>query len=420
MTDTVPESVDAFRRRAGAWIQANMPRASDGIAPGSSASVAQAQELQQRAFDAGFAAITWPLEYGGQELTAAHMHAFVEELRGFVNPYPTLSVSLGVVGPTILELGTLEQKARWLPPLLRGDTLWVQLLSEPSGGSDMAGVLTRATRDGETWVLDGSKVWTTFGHYADFGLCLTRTNWQVQKHRGLAMIVVPMDAPGVTILPLKQASGASEFCQEYFENVTVPFDHLLGADGEGWSVASALLVHERTALGGGSVYFAGGHRTTEGDDVSNELVDAAAAAGVWDDAVVRDHVAECHAETVVSGQLAERVATGLRTGHFAGPAGSMLKLFTADLHLRRTALHVELGGAGLAGWANSDDETRTHAMSWLTRQGTSIMGGTNEIQRNIISERVLGMPREHAPDKDIPFDQVRTNQMGRSGDRKQG
>ncbi len=420
MNGTVPERVDDFGRRARRWIEANLPRSDEAIPAGSHASVAQAQQLQQRIFDAGFAGITWPRAYGGQELTPAHMHAFVDELRGFVNPYSALSVSLGVVGPTILELGTPEQKERWLPPLLRGDTLWVQLLSEPSGGSDMAGVLTRATRDGETWVIEGSKVWTTFGHYADYGLCLARTDWHIQKHRGLAMIVVPMDAPGVTVLPLKQASGASEFCQEFFEHVTVPLDHILGADGEGWSVASQLLVHERNALGGGSVYFAGGHRGADSDDDTNDLVDAAAAAGVWDDPVVRQEVAQCHADTVVSVQLAARVAAGMRSGHFAGPAGSMLKLFTADLHLRRTALHVELDGAGMAGWSPTDDDARSRAMTWLTRQGTSIMGGTNEIQRNIISERVLGMPREHAPDKDIPFDQVRTNQAGRPTDRKNG
>jgi alkylation response protein AidB-like acyl-CoA dehydrogenase len=406
------ESVEAFGRRARDWIESNLPRVGEAEAATSRERVRQAQSLQQQIFDAGFGAITWPAEYGGHELSPAHMHAFVDALHGFVNPYRTLSVSLGVVAPTILEFGTAEQKVTWLPPLLRGDTLWVQLLSEPSGGSDMAGVLTRATRDGDTWVLDGSKVWTTFGHHADYGLCLARSDWDVPKHRGLSMFVVPLDAPGVTVLPLTQASGATEFCQEFLEDVSVPADHLLGPENDGWTVASQLLVQERTALGGGSVHFAGGHADDGDDDGDNELVARAIAAGLWDDASIRQRVAAHHADAVVSAQLATRVATGMRTGAFAGPAGSMLKLSTANLHLDRAELLVELSGPDIAAWRPDDRDAEGTAMGWLTRQGTSIMGGTNEIQRNIISERVLGMPREAAPDKDVPFTQVRTNRRG--------
>jgi alkylation response protein AidB-like acyl-CoA dehydrogenase len=367
-----------------------------------------AQEIQRSIFDAGFAAITWPSRYGGQELTPAHMHAFVGELRGFENPYRMLSVSLGVIGPTLLDFGTDQQKDTFLPPLLRGDTLWVQLLSEPSGGSDMAGVLTRATRDGETWVLNGSKVWTTFGHHADYGLCLARSNWDVQKHRGLSVFIVPMKLPGVTVHPLTQASGASEFCQEFLDDVSIPIDHLLGGDNDGWTVASALLVQERNALGGGSPWFAGGHGESD-DGEANELVELARRSGLWDDAHIRQRVADCHSAGTVGAQLATRVAAGMRSGALPGPAGSMLKLFAANLHLQRSELNVELYGADAAAWLGGDGAARTSSMTWLTRQGTSIMGGTNEIQRNIISERVLGMPREPAPDKDIPFNQVRTN-----------
>lgn len=405
------EDLETFRARARRWIRSSLPRASEVPALHGGARVKRAQQVQTLIFDAGFAGITWPKRFGGQELTPAHMHAFIDELSGFENPYRMLSVSLGVVGPTILELGTDEQKDNYLPALLRGETLWVQLLSEPSGGSDMAGVLTKATRDGDTWVMNGSKVWTTFGHFADFGLCLTRTNWEVQKHRGLSMFIVPLDAPGVTVMPLAQASGESEFCEEFFEDVNLPLDHLLGAEGDGWNVASQLLVQERNALGGGSTYFAGAHVDDSGDGGDNDLVDLARTAGLWDDPHIRQLVADCHAETVVSDQLAARVATGMRTGAFPGPTGSLLKLFTANLHLQRTALGVELAGSNAAGWLPDDPATEEIAMSWLVRQGTSIMGGTNEIQRNIISERVLGMPREAAPDKDIPFNQVRTNKI---------
>jgi alkylation response protein AidB-like acyl-CoA dehydrogenase len=378
-------------------------------ASGSGERVRRALEIQQAVYDAGFGGITWPKRYGGQDLTPAHMHAFVDELRGFENPYRTLSVSLGVIGPTLLEFGSEQQKDRFLPPLLRGDSLWVQLLSEPSGGSDMAGVLTRARRDGETWVLTGSKVWTTFGHHADYGLCLARTNWEVQKHRGLSVFVVPMRLPGVTVQPLTQASGASEFCQEFLDDVSVPIDHLLGSENDGWTVASALLVQERNALGGGSPWFAGGHGGDSEEGEPNELVELARRSGVWDDSHIRQRVADCHAAETVGAQLATRIGACIRTGALPGPAGSMLKLFAANLNLQRSELAVELYGADAAAWRGEDGAARASSMIWLTRQGTSIMGGTNEIQRNIISERVLGMPREPAPDKDIPFNQVRTN-----------
>jgi len=406
------ESVEAFRRRARAWIGANVARAGEVPAELSGLErVRRAQALQARIYDAGFAGITWPKAYGGQELTVPHMHAFVEELQGFENPYGTLSVSIGVIGPTLLEHGTEEQKAAHLPALLRGDTLWVQYLSEPTGGSDMAGVLTRAERDGDTWVLNGSKVWTTFGHYATHALCLARTDWEVPKHRGLSMFIVPVDAPGVTVVPLVQASGASEFCQEYLEDVALPADHLLGTVNDGWNLASQLLVHERNALGGGSAYYAIGGRGHGEAKVgpSDDLVAAAVRAGRAGDPVLRQLVAEVHARTVVGHQLGARVAEGLARRAYTGPAGSMLKLYSADLHLRRCEVAMEVRGSDAVAWTDDDPSAHDAAMAWLVRQGTSIMGGTNEIQRNIISERVLGMPREPAPDKDVPFSQVRTN-----------
>lgn len=409
MSTASAEGVEEFGRRARAWISANMPRASD-VPPSepSGQRLARAQDLQAGIYDAGLAAITWPRQYGGLELTPAHMRAFADELRGYFNPYRLLSVSLGVIGPTLLEHGTAHQKDTYLPPLLRGDTLWVQYLSEPTGGSDMAGVLTRADRDGDAWTLNGSKVWTTFGDAADYGLCLVRSRWDVPKHAGLSMFIVPVEAPGVTVLPLAQASGASEFCQESLVDVRLDDGHLLGAEGDGWRVASELLVHERNALGGGSVYFDAGSESSD-HAAGGGLVELADRHGLSADPVSRQRVAEVHALSVVGEQLAGRVATGMRTGAFAGPAGSLLKLFSAELHLRRSRASIELAGAVATAWEPDDDQSQAHAMTWLTRQGTSIMGGTNEIQRNIISERVLGLPRESEPGKGQPFNQIRTN-----------
>jgi len=405
------ESVDEFQRRARTWIEENVPRAGDDGGVMSETRVRRAQALQQAIYDAGFGAITWPKQYGGQELSVGHMHAFAEELRGFQNPYHTLSVSLGVIGPTILERGTEQQKAAHLPPLLRGDTLWVQFLSEPSGGSDMAGILTTATPDGDVWVLNGAKVWTTFGHYATNALCLARTDWDVPKHRGLSMFIIDIPAPGLTVLPLKQVSGAAEFCQEFLDNVTLPADHLLGEPNEGWSIAQELLQHERRALGGGSDYFtAGGTASgTAGESVGAQAAELARRSGRAGDLTARQQVAEMHVLDTIGAQLAERVATGMRAGRMPGTAGSLLKLFTATTHLRRSEVTLELAGPSTVAWSPGDDQARAYAMGWLGRQGTAIMGGSNEIQRNIISERVLGLPREAAPDRDVPFREVRHN-----------
>jgi len=400
------EDVAAFGARARAWIEANVTREHDLPEADTAERVRSALRLQQKIYDAGFAGITWPKEYGGQELSVAHMHAFVAALDGYENPYMLLSVSLGVCGPTILEFGTPEQKTRYLPELLRGDVLWVQFLSEPSGGSDMAGVRTRADRDGDTWVVNGSKVWTTFGDLAHYSLCLARTNWDVAKHAGLSMFVLPLAAPGVTVEPITLASGKSDFCQEYLDDVTLPLDHLVGTLGDGWTVASRLLVHERTGLGGGSKYFAAGTFTESGGSDDTELVALATRTGRADDPLARQLVGEVRAAAIVGEQLAARVATGIRTGAMNSSSGSLLKLYTADLHLRRCEVAIDLAGPASVAWSDDDGRAEDHAFKYLVRQGTSIMGGTNEIQRNIISERVLDLPREAAPDKDMPFSQV--------------
>ena len=401
------EDVGSFAQRARSWIDSNIPRLSEGAESRStSEQVALARLLQRSIFDAGFAGISWPEEFGGQGLTAAHMHAFSNALHGHENPYFMLSVSLGVIGPTLLEFGTAEQKATYLPDLLRGDTLWVQFLSEPSGGSDMAGVRTRATLDGDAWVMNGSKVWTTFGDLADYSLCLARTNWDVAKHSGLSMFVVPLGVPGITVEPISLASGKSDFCQEFLDDVALDRDALVGQEGDGWTVASRLLVHERTALGGGSKYFSAGSAGEDGGDEDQQLVDLAIASGRRADPLARQLVGELRSATVVGEQLAARVASGIRTGSLDGNSGSLLKLYSADLHLRRCEAAMELGGSDCVAWDDAASTSSFHAMRWLVRQGQAILGGTNEIQRNIISERVLGLPREAAPDKDVPFNQV--------------
>jgi len=238
--DTPLEPIDAFRARARTWIDAHLPHR-EGPAVASRA-------LQQLLFDHGFAGIAFPAAYGGAGLTLEHQKAFfdaVDELRRQVPSAYTVSV--GMIGPTILEHASHQAKLRFLPPLLRGDEVWVQLLSEPRGGSDMAGAITRLVRDGATYVLNGAKMWSTGAAEADYGLCLCRSDWDVPKHRGLSMIAVPLTGtPGLSVERIRAASGVpGDFCQEFFDDVVLPAENLIGEECAGWAVAQEMSAHDR-------------------------------------------------------------------------------------------------------------------------------------------------------------------------------
>ncbi len=211
-----------------------------------------AERPKQRAlFDAGYAGITWPVEYGGQGLTPAHERAFLEEAAGHELPdfgYAA-AMTFRICGPVMLAHASEEFKQRHLPRMLKGEELWVQFFSEPAAGSDLAGIRTRATRDGDTWILNGAKVWSSFAHLADWGLCLTRTNWSVPKHRGLTWFGVPTDADGVTLRTIRLINGGADFCEEFFDDVAIPDVDRVGDVDEGWTVARTMLVYERGGSG---------------------------------------------------------------------------------------------------------------------------------------------------------------------------
>ena len=238
------ESIEAFGRRATVWIESTLPSYDD--------EPADSHSLQQMLFDNGFAGIAFPREYGGAGLTLQHQSAFFDITSQLNRQVPSIySVSIGMLGPTILDNGSHDAKLKFLPPLLRGDQVWIQLLSEPRGGSDMAGSITRLTRDGDSYILNGAKMWSTGAHHSDFGLCLCRSDWDAPKHRGLSMIAVPLvDTAGVTIERIRGANGfAGEFCQEFLDDVTLPLNYLIGEENNGWAVAQSLLFHERNAVG---------------------------------------------------------------------------------------------------------------------------------------------------------------------------
>jgi alkylation response protein AidB-like acyl-CoA dehydrogenase len=412
MTTTEPaedlESLDSFRQRARAFVQGNL-EPSDPDRP-TRRSMDADKALQAKIFDAGFAGIAVPREYGGAGLTLAHQKVWAEEVDGQVVP-AGLFVSMGMLGITLLDHGSEELKRRHLPRILRGEEVWIQLLSEPSGGSDMAGVMTRATRDGDTWVLNGAKTWSTGAGDADYGMCLARTDWSAPKHQGLSMFAVPLEDPHVTIEPIVGIEGGpAHFFQEYFDDVVLPFEHLIGDENQGWSVAHTLLFHERNAtagvghglgLGGGHGHSSGAH----GHGVE-DLVRYAKLVERLDDPPTRQLIAQAFVTSRASTHAGDRVGIGMRTGAFKGDWGSLLKLGLGLDTLRRGEIGIAVAGAEGVIWSEEGGDAGAAGRAWLGARSISIAGGTNEMQRNIVSERLLGMPRELAADRDVPFSEV--------------
>jgi alkylation response protein AidB-like acyl-CoA dehydrogenase len=402
------ETVESFRLRARAWLRDNLPPDQGGLhqrnVPGR---WAHERVLQRKLWDGGFAGICFPAEYGGLGLSVEHQRAFTEESLPYDMPFALNIPTFGILGATLVEFGTHEQKARYLPPMLRGDELWVQFLSEPSGGSDLAGCLTRADRDGDSFILNGSKIWSSGAMDADYAMCLARTNWDVPKHRGLTMFILPIHQPGVTVERIRQVDGSEEFCQEFFDDVLIPADQVVGDVDDGWTVASHLLVHERNAVGHGSPYTSG---NTEHHDTSDDtgLVRLVESLGLAGDPHARQLLAEAHVRKLVATQLVHRITGAVGAGRMAPPAGSILKLFSATSIMRHVEIGLELaGGAALAWPADDASAARRAAEATLARQAVSLGGGSNEIQRNIISERLLGLPREYAADREVPYRDVR-------------
>jgi alkylation response protein AidB-like acyl-CoA dehydrogenase len=403
-TDTLEE----FRDRCKHWLAANLPtREHERALPEQSraARMGRARERQAALYDAGLAGLTFPVEFGGQGLSRRHQEVLNEESDGYAMPSVLGVPSIGVLGATLLDCGDDEQRRAHLPRILRGDEVWVQLLSEPTGGSDLAGVRMRADRDGDIWRLNGSKMWTSNVRHADWGLCLTRTDWSVPKHEGLTMFMVPLDADGIEVVDIALATGRSDFCQEFFDDVEVPTDHVVGAIGAGWSVASRLLVHERDTVGGNSMYARpqdGGF----GDDTGiSDLVRTAqeSARGPEQLAYLVDAIVTDHAHRA----LVTRVTELISSGQLPPVAGALLKLSSG---LRGNAVDdaaLWLGGAATVFGANPREQG--FAERYLVRQAMCLAGGSNEMQRNLISERVLGLPRELRPDLGRPFSEVRSS-----------
>jgi alkylation response protein AidB-like acyl-CoA dehydrogenase len=404
------ESPEAFRERARAWVVKNLPPADgegglDADDEEELRTVAAARELQKAIFDAGFAGIRYPAEYGGQGLTREHQLAWHQATAGYKVP-GAFRVTHGILGPTMLEFGTEEQKARYLPAMLSGRELWVQFLSEPSGGSDLAGLLTRADRDGEVFRLNGSKIWSTGAHFSDYTMVLARTNMDVPKHAGLSLFMMPIRSPGVTVTPIKLVTGGSHFCQEFFDDVQLSPSQLIGPENDGWRVASRMLFHERNMIGGNSLNDdeSFGVDDTSGDALG-ELAAVAKAVGRSQDGYTRQLIGEAVILETLGEPTISRINVQMRTGRMPESAASILRLMAGltGFRLREIAMEV----AGTQGVMNDgDDPAGAYGQRWLGARISTVGGGSQEMQRNGISERVLGLPREATPDRGVPFSEV--------------
>ncbi|MFI7530219.1 acyl-CoA dehydrogenase family protein [Nocardia salmonicida] len=405
------EDIDNFRARAREWIRAEVGPYCSDVAVGlhsvprdqELAAVAHDRSLQRKFHDAGFTGIAIPREYGGQGLTAAHQQVFNEELAGYEYPTRFQAPTMSPCAAVLLDFGTEEQKKRHIPAMLRGDEIWMQLLSEPSGGSDVAGALTTAIRDGDDWVLNGAKIWTTGAWWSDWGLCLARTNWDVPKHRGLTVFILPIHQPGIQVHQIELLNGAKDFCQEFLTDVRVPDTDRVGAVDDGWTVGTRWMFHERMLFNSPYVTQPTGTSPSAGETSPTQI---AHEAGVVDDPRVLDLIGEAHVLAVVGRALQKRIGHGVRSGRMSDESAAIGRLFGGVGHVRTETIKFEIAGSSTAAWSAEERGASEACESFLMRQVSCIGGGTTEMARNVISERVLGMPREPAADRGVPFREV--------------
>jgi len=347
------------------------------------------RELLAALADGGWGVPTWPAEWGGRGASPEQAAIIAQELSRFEVPdlYPFM-VGTALVGPTLLTHGTDEQKARWLPAIASGAEIWCQLFSEPDAGSDLAALSARAVRDGDVWRVTGQKVWSSRAHYSKWGLLLARTDADVPKHAGITAFALDMRVPGVEVRPLRQMNGDAHFNEVFMDDAVVRDADRIGDVGDGWRVAITTLMHERGALGPG------------GGPGRRELIDVLRRSGRGADPVVRSRAAAVVSQLEVGRLTNLRAREARRAGRPPGPEGSGAKLRGAEAIKALADLAVDVGGLGaLVG----EDEWLT---LFLTAPSISIRGGTDEIQRNILGERVLGLPPEPRPDKGVPFKEV--------------
>jgi alkylation response protein AidB-like acyl-CoA dehydrogenase len=350
--------------------------------------------------EAGYVAPTWPVEYGGLGVTPRLGATVSRTLSRFKVPRFTNPVGVDLAGPAILRWGTDAQKERYLRPIVRHEEIWCQLFSEPGAGSDLAGLATRAVRDGDVWSVRGQKVWTSLGDLADFGLLLARTDPDAPKHKGITAFLMPMRQPGVTVRPLKQMTGDAEFSEVFFDDARVDESMRLGPVNEGWRVTVSVLMNERQASSGSGASLPG---TITGRSVASLIRRHAPVS----DPMLAQRLVQAYMEEKIAQLTNQRSAARRRAGQPPGPEASIMKLFFTEHSKRLQNLAVDLEGPAVQAWPEGDRWLANTHWAFLRVQSKSIAAGTSEIQRNILAERVLGLPKEPEVDRDIPWSEVR-------------
>ncbi len=356
---------------------------------------------QAKKAENGYACITWPKEWGGGGGTTINNVIYGQEESKYAVTGSVFAIGLGMCIPTVMYWGSDEHKARFVKPAVRGDEIWCQLFSEPAGGSDVAGLRTRAERDGDEWVINGQKVWTSGAHYCDYGIVLVRTDPNVPKHKGLTMFWVDMKSPGVEVRPIKQMSGDANFNEVFFTNVRVNDDQRLGKEGEGWKVALTTLMNERLAVGG-----------SQGNADVAELIKLARDTEIdgkpaITNGAVRERIADWYVQAQGLRFTRLRTLTALSKGQTPGPESSISKIVAAKKMQDLGSFGMDLQDMGgiIRDW-NISPEEGAYTEQWFGAAGYRIAGGTDEILRNIVAERVLGMPQDIRVDKTLPFNQA--------------
>ena len=393
--DTPEEA--AFRAEARAWLEAHAHRrdSHEGKSADHTRDLAghmqACRDWQRVLYDNNWAGITWPKQYGGRGASAIQSAIFAEEMSQFDVATGAFAVSIGMVGPTLIAHGTPEQQQHHLAPILKGEEVWCQLFSEPGSGSDLASLGTRAVRDGDDWIVNGQKVWTSFGQFADYAILLARTDVELPKHAGITYFILDMKSPGIDVRPITQITGVQHFNETFLTDVRIPHSNIIGEINAGWKGAQTTLMNERSHIGSGGTWSV------------DQLIQLAQQRGLSSDLNIRQGLAQAHARAETLRYMGFRMRTAMSQMRMPGPDALTLKLAYAN-HWRLTAeLATEILGAGAMLWADDAPEDNQWGQHLLGQFAIRIGGGTDEIQHNIIAERGLGLPREPQLDKDMPW-----------------
>jgi len=392
----------SFRKNCREWLEKNA-KLKIGVEKNEFANIdflQAAKNWQKKKYDAGWAMLHWPKEYGGIAASAIERIIWSEEESKFDVPRGIFEIGLGMCGPVMMEYASEEQKARYLPPMAEGKEIWCQLFSEPSAGSDVAGLRSKAVQDGDNWIINGQKVWTSGAHFSDYGILVVRHDPSLAKHKGMTFFFIDMKSPGIDIKPIKQITGGSSFNEVYFNDVVVPDSQRLGEIGDGWKVAITTLMNERLAVGdanGADVEEAFRWAKNQ-DDIGEPLINNRS---------VRSSIADWYCEANGLKNTKLRTMSALSKGETPGPEASITKIVSANK--LQDIGNFGMDSLDMSGMLKTDNaEIQSFQNAWLGAPGLRIAGGTDEILKNIIAERVLGLPQDARADKGLPYKDIPT------------